>query len=691
MVAFVGNLFLYCALVLAFCLIILAATRIYGNYRTSVLHTLNKLTITMWSTLFIIIISINVCFVYLHLVSDFSVLNVVMNSQINQPILYKIAGSWGNHEGSMLLWLSALMTITMLFVLCNKRRLDEILIHYTLYYQCIFIIFFLAFIIYTCNPFQRIFPTPINGMGFNAILQDIGLVIHPPFLYLGYVAFSILYSMTAALISTLDNTKITADAATIKYKFWYSWIRPWLFFNWMLLTLGITLGSWWAYRELGWGGFWFWDPVENAALMPWIIALILVHTTTQKNIDLIFQNKSSASFLSTLNVTLFLATFIFTILGMFLVRSGIVTSVHNFASDAKRGVWILCFLICLILYAVKIVGKFHKNIQYLDKHTDDVKLSKYDEKYQYIMLSQLIFLITILFTIMLGTIYPIGLSLFGKGFISIGAPYFNITVNSITLLSAVLLIYGSYTLYMKNSAHFSIIILIIFLSLIAILLNADGDILNKQFFRNEIIYKYFDDYTSFLAFIGIFIGITICIYTAYILVLRIRNGKFRNYQMIIGHIAFAFLILGVSFTSTSSIEKQEVLSVGDSIKLKNYEVKLDSVEYIKRKNHIARVATLSLNYCDNINNDIKIKLDVLRPEIRLYDVEKQITYESAKYTHILSDIYVTISETEDSKEIVVRVYYRSMIKLIWIAGFLIAASAIISLLLICKKKIENIK
>ena len=276
--------------------------------------------------------------IYLYLVSDFSVLNVYQNSHTTKPLLYKISGVWGNHEGSMLLWILVL-TIFNYFIYKLYNKKNSIFIYKTLETQSIIIIGFILFTILTSNPFEKIFPSQAEGLGFNPILQDPALAIHPPLLYLGYVGFSAVFSMGIATLVLNNMDKIM----------WYNYFKPFVLIAWTFLTIGIALGSIWAYYELGWGGWWFWDPVENASFMPWLLGTALVHSL------IIVQKRKS---LQTWVLLLSILTFLLSIIGTFLVRSGILTSVHTFALDPSRGIYILAFTAilggyALILFATK--------------------------------------------------------------------------------------------------------------------------------------------------------------------------------------------------------------------------------------------------------------------------------------------------------------------------------------------------
>ena len=325
---------------------------------------------------------------YCFITSDFSLEVVQKNSNSQLPMIYKITGVWGNHEGSILLWLLIMTFFGLL--LSNQKKINTKLKEITLSIQNTLIFLVSSFILWTSNPFERTFPPSIDGADLNPLLQDPGLIIHPPFLYLGYVGFSIVYSLALAILILNQNKKE-----------FFENLRPWIFISWTFLTCGIGLGSWWAYYELGWGGFWFWDPVENASLLPWLTASALLHTV-------IISSKNS----SLQNWTIFLSitTFLLSLLGTFLVRSGVLVSVHAFANDPTRGIYIL-----LLLMIVTGIGFFFF-LRRSHNFSDGIRVNLISREGA-ISLNN-IFMLTLSFTILLGTIYPLISNVFFKNFIS---------------------------------------------------------------------------------------------------------------------------------------------------------------------------------------------------------------------------------------------------------------------------------
>ncbi|MFT6107063.1 MAG: cytochrome c-type biogenesis protein CcmF [Rickettsiales bacterium] len=398
-----------------------------------IIKSLSLVNFILCSTSFLFLIS-------LYVISDFSVLNVYQNSHSLKPLIYKISGAWGNHEGSMLLLLCILNFYSAAFAFFSKIEDRQKTI--TLAIQSLIIFGFSCFIIFSSNPFLKNFPTPSEGLGLNPILQDIGLAMHPPMLYLGYIGFALIFSIS---ISALLCEKVDREFA---HK-----LKPWLMFSWSFLTLGIGLGSWWAYRELGWGGFWFWDPVENVSLMPWLCATALVHSITilAKNNHF----KIWSCFLAILS-------FVFCLLGIFLVRSGIITSVHSFANDPTRGIFIITLL--LIFGGAGFLIFFFKSA----KIQTSSSMFKLSSKNGMVLVNNFLMCLA-LFIVALGTLYPLILQLFFDTSISIGPSYYNklFTPIAIALLCLMVLVpsvrlgkFSSKSMFLAHIGIFMIILAI---------------------------------------------------------------------------------------------------------------------------------------------------------------------------------------------------------------------------------------
>jgi len=387
MISELGLVFLFLALILS------SLSFIKLNLGLFNINFSSLCNIKITNVVFVLILSSFITLTYSFIQSDFSLDVVVNNSNSQLPFIYKITGVWGNHEGSILLWLLVMTFFG--FIFSKVRNINYQFKELVLTIQNSLIFLVSLFIVFTSNPFRKSFPPKIEGIDLNPLLQDPGLAIHPPFLYLGYVGFSIVYSISLALISDKSNFKFIGI------------LKPWVFISWTFLTIGIGLGSWWAYYELGWGGFWFWDPVENASLLPWLTASTLLHT-------ILLANNNTLFFKWTIFLAIF--TFILSLLGTFLVRSGVLVSVHAFANDPSRGLFILFLLLVITLFGftrfLKVLdNKNHKEINLLSRE-GVISLNS-------------IFMLSLTFTILIGTIYPIFSNVVLNKKISVGAPFFN--------------------------------------------------------------------------------------------------------------------------------------------------------------------------------------------------------------------------------------------------------------------------
>ena len=365
------------------------------NLRNSLNFDSKILSLTFLQFFFVVVSFLGLIISFIN--SDFSNETVYNHSHTTKPLFYKISGTWGNHEGSLLLWLLVLTLFLFLFLLKSKEQSKKYRI-LTLFFQQIIIIGFFIFLLKTSNPFSYIFPTPAEGLGLNPILQDPALAIHPPILYLGYVGSSIIFSSTLAAV-TLNKIN----------KEWATHIKKWVLLSWVFLTLGILLGSIWAYYELGWGGFWFWDPVENVSLMPWLCLTALLHT--------VFSLEKRGTFQSWA-IILSITTFSLSMSGTFLVRSGILNSIHTFANDPSRGVFILCFLFVLIFISIFIYFFYQKTI------TVDPTKTYLISKETAVLINNL-FMMFFLSVVLIGTVYPIFLEVINNEKISIGPPFYH--------------------------------------------------------------------------------------------------------------------------------------------------------------------------------------------------------------------------------------------------------------------------
>ena len=569
---------------------------------------------------------------FAYIVSDFSIINVYKNSHSAKPLLYKITGVWGNHEGSMLLWILVLVFFGFLISKFDKR-LNSKYKALTLSFQSLITFIFLLFVLLTSNPFLIISPTPINGQDLNPLLQDPGLAFHPPNLYIGYVGLSIVFSFTAARFfeGNFDSS-------------WAKLIKPWVLLSWSFLTLGISLGSWWAYYELGWGGFWFWDPVENASLMPWLCATALLHST------LVLEKRNT---LKKWTVLLAFLSFSFSLIGTFLVRSGIITSVHAFATDPTRGVFILIICAFFIFSSLILLIKKAEIIK-------EEKLISPISKEGAIIFNNLL-MIALLLTIFIGTIYPIFLEIFTGEQISVGPPYFNLT--SILIMGPAIIIMSFAPMIKWKKDDFIGLLTrlktILFSSLII-----------------TLIFFYINFKGPIIALVGIFLAswlffgtlVNFLERTNYLKKLKYLNKEYLG--MTFAHIGFAIFIAGITGSTLWKVEKIETLKIGEKILLKNYSLNFDKIKKIKGKNYIGHEAEFNLY-------KKKKFIKTLKPQKRFYPVQEFPTTEAAIFSKGFSDIYIAMSEPVDDSWIF-RFHYSPLTPWIWIGSIMAFIGGIIS-------------
>ena len=569
---------------------------------------------------------------FAYVVSDFSILNVYQNSHTAKPLLYKITGVWGNHEGSMLLWVLVLVFFGFLISKFDKR-LDLPYKTLTLSFQSLITFIFLLFILLTSNPFIVISPVPLNGQGLNPLLQDPGLAFHPPNLYIGYVGLSIVFSFTIARFY-----KGSFDAS------WAKLIKPWVLLSWSFLTLGISLGSWWAYYELGWGGFWFWDPVENASLMPWLCATALLHST------LVLEKRNALK-----KWTIFLAflSFSFSLIGTFLVRSGIITSVHAFASDPTRGVFILMICAFFIFSSFILLTKKAGSIK-------EEKLISPISKEGAIVFNNLL-MVALLLTIFIGTTYPIFLEIFTSEQISVGPHYFNLTT-SLIMGPAILVMSFAPMIKWKKDDFFGLLSrlkTIFFLSLLV-----------------TFIFFYINFQGPIIALVGIFLAAWLFFGTLFNFFERtnylkkLKNLNKTYLGMTVAHLGFAIFIAGITGSTLWKIEKIKTLKVGEKVLLNNYSLNFDKIKKIRGKNYIGHEAEFNLY---KKNKFIK----TLKPQKRFYPVQEFPTTEAAIYSRGISDIYIAMSEPVNNSWIF-RFHYSPLTPWIWIGSIMAFIGGIIS-------------
>ena len=564
--------------------------------------------------------------IYLHIVSDFTVLNVFQNSHTTKPLLYKISGVWGNHEGSLLLWILVL-TIFNYFIFKLYNNNNSNFISKTLQTQALITSGFILFTIFTSNPFQKMIPEQSNGLGFNPILQDPALAIHPPLLYFGYVGFSAVFSMSVATLSLENNQKIP----------WYSYMKPFVLAAWTFLTIGIALGAIWAYYELGWGGWWFWDPVENASFMPWLIGTALLHS-----LIIVEKRKSLRAWVLLLSILAFLLS----VIGTFLVRSGILTSVHTFALDPSRGIYILIFTAMLGGYSLILFGKKSK------KYFDNNYFSLFSKEGS-ILLNNILMVI-VCATVFLGTIYPLIIEAFTNEKISVGEPYFNSTI--IPIMMPAILVMGVGPLLAWNKEKKSKIFKKIFPSLFLTII------------MTVLTFSIYKSY-SFIGIAGIILAFWIISNN---IILLIKNSKNYSNGMLIAHLGIGLLILGVTGSSSWQEEKIVKLKINTSTQINKYNIIFNEINEIKGPNYLAIKANFTV-YDRNKNF-----ITNLKPENRYYPISNVFTTEASIHTTLIRDLYIVLGEGNLNNGWVVKVYHNPLVIWIWIGALIIFIGGIVS-------------
>ncbi|MDC1476243.1 heme lyase CcmF/NrfE family subunit [Pelagibacteraceae bacterium] len=564
---------------------------------------------------------------YFHIISDFRVLNVFQNSHTTKPLLYKISGMWGNHEGSMLLWILVLTIFNyFIFKLYNKKNYN--FISKVLEVQAFITLGFIVFTIFTSNPFEKIIPVPEDGLGFNPILQDPALAVHPPLLYIGYVGLSAAFSISVATLKLSTSNSIP----------WYTYMKPFVLTSWTFLSIGIALGSIWAYYELGWGGWWFWDPVENASFMPWLLATALLHS-----LIIVEKRKSLQAWVLLLS----LLAFLLSVVGTFLVRSGILTSVHTFALDPSRGIYILAFAALLggyslILFASKSKKYFNNNYFTFFSKEGAILFNN-------------IFMVIVCSTVFLGTIYPLLIEAITSNKISVGEPYYNSTVIPILIPAIIVMGVGPVLSWGKEN-KLEIVKKILPSFLITMLLT--------------ILFFLIYSVVSPIGILGIILAFWI-----------ISNNLFMFYKkkfsqsigMIIAHLGVGLLILGITGSSVWQKEKIVNLKVSNKIYINKYKIVFDSINEIKGPNYVA----LRGNFL--VYDGKKNVITTLKPENRYYPITANFTSEASIHTNLLRDLYIVLGEGNITDGWTVRVYYNPLVIWIWIGALTIFFGGLVSI------------
>lgn len=636
------------ALILALCIsLALAVLPLLGTYTGSrlLMHSSRSLA----TGLFVMVLVAFLCLVYAFVNDDFSVAYAATNSNRLLPVYYKISAVWGGHEGSLLLWMLMLAGWTFAIAVFSKTLPLEMQAR-VLAVMGFIAVGFLLFMLVTSNPFDRILPfAPADGSDLNPLLQDLGLIIHPPVLYMGYVGFSVTFAfaIAALLAGRLDSA-------------WARWARPWANLAWGFLSVGIALGSWWAYYELGWGGWWFWDPVENASFLPWLVGTALIHSLAVTEKRGMFKSWT---------ILLAIFTFSLSLLGTFLVRSGVLTSVHAFANDPERGVFILFFLLLVVggsltLYALRApVVKSMPGFSWLSRET--------------LLLANNIVLVVIMVTVLLGTLYPLIADALGWGKISVGPPYFNFFFLPLMGLLCLMMALGPLANWKQNSGA------------------RMRELLWRPWLLSLIfglIFPWFYHETySWLAALAVFLASWIVT----TLIVDIKN-KLRNseniskglgkltlsyYAMIIAHTGIAVTLIGVSLTSIYNELRDLRMDINQPVQVAAYEFTLQKVYRIQGPNYMADEALVAVTENGKFVREMK-------PQKRRYIARGQIMTEVALDPGFFRDLYLAMGEPLEDGAWAMRVHIKPFVRWIWLGALMMAFGASLA---VADKRYRKIK
>ncbi|MEW4466560.1 heme lyase CcmF/NrfE family subunit [Parasphingorhabdus sp. JC815] len=568
--------------------------------------------------------------IWLFLRSDMSVALVVKNSASVKPLLYKFAGTWGNHEGSMLLWVTV-MGVAGAIIAIFERSLKRNTLVTTLAAQAFISLGFYAFLLVSSNPFERMFPVPADGQGLNPLLQDPGLAFHPPTLYFGYVGLSVAFSFAVGALITKDVGPAFARA-----------MRPWVLGAWIFLTLGITAGSYWAYYELGWGGWWFWDPVENASLMPWLAATALLHSVTVL---------ATRDGLRAWTVMLAVVAFSMSMIGTFLVRSGILTSVHAFAVDPERGSFILALLAIYIggamaLYALR-VGTVREGARFEPVSREGA------------LVANNLLLSAILGIVFVGTLYPLVVEAFTDEKLSVGPPYFNLATGPLTLILIIIMAAGPLLRWRRDNAkallsRISFPIVITAGALFLLVLLTTG--------------------MSALSLLGMALAAGVAVASFAPLWKRnLRRTPLHTYGMVIAHFGIAVALVGMASESSFTEEKLVAAQPGDEIALNKWKLKFEAIEPVAGPNWTALESRITAQYDGGKTVEIS-------PQNRMFAAAQTQTSEAALLTRWNGQLYVVLGEGDAQGRWQIRVWWKPFVTLIWYGGILVSLGGLLALI-----------
>jgi|TARA_B110000259_G_scaffold93039_2_gene107790 cytochrome c-type biogenesis protein CcmF len=575
-------------------------------------------------------------YVWLAVSDNFSVLYIAQHSNSNLPTFYKITSIWSAHEGSMFLWILFLVLWGALFNFVTDNLQD--LKVKSMGIISIIIVGFLLFLLLTSNPFETILPiAPANGADINPVLQDPALAIHPPFLYIGYIGFVIAFAHAIAFMIE-GNSSVK----------WEALVRTWSIAAWVFLTIGITLGSWWAYYELGWGGYWFWDPVENVALMPWLAATAFIHSISVS---------SKSSSLRIWTILLSIIVFSLSLFGAFIVRSGIIDSVHSFANDPERGLYLLAFIGILIIGSMTI---FSSRLSMLTSGSAIKTFSKES----FISINNIFFGVLV-FSTMLGILYPLIYESIYEQKISVGAPFYNAIFVPMAVLASIFLFFSVEARWQRK---FVIRSLINSMSISALI---SGSLVFSA-------YKIFN-ITGTWELISIFAGSLIIIRYLFVIWDYLLNNKYSNPFSVIAHMGLGMLMISIALNNELSSERALNININQSDMYQGYEIKLSDLKLVNNPNHDSVQAIFTLT--DPLGNNFYLK-----PEKRKYFARGQITTETDIYVTLLKDIYITIGDQLKDGSWIVNIQFNYFIRWIWFSAIMMSFSGIMLIVSINRAK-----
>jgi cytochrome c-type biogenesis protein CcmF len=581
------------------------------------------------------------CLTYAFVVDDFSVAYVAHHSNSLLPVYYKITAVWGGHEGSFLLWV-LMLSGWIIAVATFSKGIPQAMVARVLSILGMVSVGFYLFMLLTSNPFESLLPLfPVDGRDLNPLLQDFGMIIHPPMLYMGYVGFSVAFAFAiAALISgQLDST-------------WARWSRPWVISAWAFLTLGIALGSWWAYYELGWGGWWFWDPVENASFMPWLVGTALMHSLAVTEKRKVFKSWT---------VLLAIAAFSLSLLGTFLVRSGVIVSVHSFASDPARGLFILGILIVLSGFGLLLYALRAKELR---------SRGKYDSfSREVLLIGNNVLLCAATLVVLLGTLLPLVHKELGLGTISVGAPFFNQMFVVLIVPFVFMLGMGPLSRWKRQPVK----------DLRNHMLVAAGVSVSAGILINV---NY--DQPTFMAVLGMILSVWILVSTVQEVTQRVNAQQDKttrqalksltrsHWGMVLGHVGFAVTLIGITLVSNYELERDVRMLPGDRIELGGYEFLFTGVEKVEGPNYLSDMGVFDVFK----NGQLVVHLE---PEKRFYQVQRMTMTEAGIHATWTRDLFIALGEPLEGDAWAVRVYIKPFVVWIWAGAFIMAFGGAMSI------------